>query len=367
MPCKNSMLLVRGCEVYAPEPLGRVDMFFGGERILRIGDRGDGEKVEKFFGAEVLDASGTIALPGFIDTHVHLLGGGGEGGFCTRTPEATLTGLTTAGVTTVVGVLGTDGVTRNSASLVAKIRGLEEEGISAWGLAGYYRIPFDTITGSVQGDLVLIDKFLGVGEVALSDHRSSQPTFEEFARLAADTRVGAMLAGKRGVVQCHMGDGARMLELIERVVRETEIPVKHFVPTHMNRNPDLFRAGVRQKGRVCRLHDEHDAALPRGGRGQVQRRAQDAAGRGCRAGPDHVQLRRTGQPAGVRRGGAYAGPQGRDERVPLARGARRRADRKNSARNRRPRNHVERGGYLRAAPQGSAHLRQRCGRDVCRP
>ncbi|MDR3322151.1 MAG: beta-aspartyl-peptidase [Synergistaceae bacterium] len=232
------MLLIRGCEVYSPDPMGRASILTGGERILGVGD------FSSVSAAEVFDAGGTIALPGFIDPHVHLIGGGGEGGFKTRTPEAALTSITTAGVTTVIGVLGTDCVTRSSEALVAKIRGLEEEGVSAWGLLGSYRIPFGTITGSVQRDLVMIDKFIGVGEVAISDHRSSQPTFEEFARLAADTRLGCMLSGKAGVVQCHMGDGRRMLELILRVVDETEIPIEHFVPTHMNRNPYLFKEGI---------------------------------------------------------------------------------------------------------------------------
>jgi beta-aspartyl-dipeptidase (metallo-type) len=231
------MVLVKGAEVFSPEQRGRISILIGGERILAMGELPDHT-------GELFNAEGTIALPGFIDPHVHLLGGGGEGGYKTRTPEAALSSCTTAGVTTVIGVLGTDGVTRRSESLIAKVRGLEEEGISAWGLLGYYRIPFETLTGSVQKDLILIDKFIGVGEIALSDHRSSQPAFDEFVRLAADARLGGMLSGKAGIVQCHLGDGPGMLDLIERAVRETEIPVEQFVPTHMNRNPRLFKQGI---------------------------------------------------------------------------------------------------------------------------
>jgi beta-aspartyl-dipeptidase (metallo-type) len=101
-----------------------------------------------------------------------------------------------------------------------------------------------TVTGSVVDDLILIDKVIGVGEIALSDHRSSQPTFEEVARIAAEARVGGMLSGKAGVVNVHMGAGERMLGLIERVLSETEIPAKHFIPTHINRNQALLRAGI---------------------------------------------------------------------------------------------------------------------------
>ena len=72
------------------------------------------------------------------------IGGGGEGGFSTRTPEATLSDLTTAGVTTVVGTLGTDGIARDMNALLAKARGLEEEGITTYIYTGSYRLPLRT-------------------------------------------------------------------------------------------------------------------------------------------------------------------------------------------------------------------------------
>jgi beta-aspartyl-dipeptidase (metallo-type) len=194
---------------------------------------------------EVLDGRGKFLVPGFIDSHVHILGGGGEGGYASRTPELMLSDLTTAGVTTVIGCLGTDGTTRSMASLLAKARGLEAEGVTAYIYTGSYQVPVRTLTGTVQDDLILIDKVVGVGEIALSDHRSSQPTYEEVARVVADARVGGMLSGKAGVVNVHMGDGERMLTLIERILRETEIPAKHFVPTHVNRNPGLLEAASR--------------------------------------------------------------------------------------------------------------------------
>src|SRR5699024_4675781 len=160
-------------------------------------------------------------------------------GFHTRTPEATLTGLTLNGVTTVVGCIGTDGVARNMEALLAKAHALEEEGVTTYVYTGSYRVPVHTITGDVMRDIMLLDKVIGVGEVAISDHRSSQPTFEEFARIAADIRVGGMLSGKAGIVNVHMGDGSRMMDFIWRAVRETEIPFSQFLPTHIGRNAAL--------------------------------------------------------------------------------------------------------------------------------
>ncbi len=234
--------LIRSGKVFAPEALGERDILMAGGRIVAVREPGtvrvDGA------GAETIDASGKIVVPGLVDTHVHILGGGGEGGPATRAPEIGVEDIAGSGVTTVVGCLGTDGTTRHMESLLAKARGLEAEGVSTYIYAGSYEIPVRTLTGSVRSDLILIDKVIGAGEIAISDHRSSQPTFEEFARLAAECRVGGMLGGKAGVLHCHMGDGPRRLEYFFRLVRETEIPPTQLIPTHINRNRDLFEEGI---------------------------------------------------------------------------------------------------------------------------
>ena len=234
------MLLLRNVETCTPAPAGRTDILIAGERIVRVEP---GLRVPDGF-CDTVDASGLMAVPGFIDGHVHLMGGGGEGGFATRTPELLLSDAIRGGITTVVGCLGTDGVTRSGEGLLAKARGLEEEGLSTCIYTGHYSVPVRTITGSIERDLLLIDKVIGVGEVALSDHRSTQPTFDEFARVAAEARRGGILSGKAGVVNVHMGDGPRGLALLGRIVAETEIPVTQFLPTHINRNPSLFEEGI---------------------------------------------------------------------------------------------------------------------------
>jgi beta-aspartyl-dipeptidase (metallo-type) len=234
------MLLLKQVDVFAPAREGRADILVAGGRIERV----DADIRLPASYAEVVDASGLVAVPGFIDGHVHMTGGGGEGGYATRTPELQLSDAVRGGITTVVGCLGTDGVTRSLANLLAKSRGLDEEGISTYMYTGYYAVPVRTITGSIEQDLQLIDKVIGVGEVALSDHRSTQPTFDEFARLASEARRGGILSGKAGVVNVHMGDGPRGLALLRQVIADTEIPASQFLPTHINRNPSLFEEGI---------------------------------------------------------------------------------------------------------------------------
>jgi beta-aspartyl-dipeptidase (metallo-type) len=257
-------------EVHAPEAAGRCDILLGGGRILRMEA---GIRLPRGY-AEIIQGRNFIAVPGFVDGHVHLMGGGGEGGFATRTPELMLGGAIEGGVTTLVGCLGTDHITRSLAGLLAKVRGLEEEGLSAFMFTGSYAVPVQTLTGSIESDLLLIDKVVGVGEVALSDHRSSQPTFEALAQLAGEARRGGLLSGKAGLVNLHLGDGHRGLELLRQVLTATELSHTQFLPTHVNRNAALFdeaKAYALGGGHVdlttstlCRFLEEGEVKCSRG-------------------------------------------------------------------------------------------------------
>lgn len=234
--------LIKNGEVYAPDYLGKKDILLVGGKIGYIQDKISIPK--DFVDIDIIDASGKYVVPGFIDSHVHICGGGGEGSFKTRTPEIQLTDIILGGVTTVIGLLGTDGTTRTMSNLIAKANGLEEEGITTYIYTGSYQVPIRTVTGSVQDDIILLDKVIGVGEVALSDHRSSQPSIEDIAKLAAEARVGGILSGKAGVVNMHMGDGDRQLDFIEEIVNTTEIPITQFLPTHMGRSKKLFLRSI---------------------------------------------------------------------------------------------------------------------------
>ena len=235
MPAAITVLL--DAEVYAPEPLGRRNVVVGGERVLAVlqdPPRLDGLDVE------TVDLAGRRLIPGLVDAHVHVTGGGGEAGPHTAAPAPPLTGYTTAGVTSVVGLLGTDDTTRTTGGLVRQVRALRAEGLSAWAWTGGYHLPPTTLTGAVRSDLAFVAEVIGFGELALSDHRSSQPTFDELARVAADCHVGGLMTGKAGVLHLHLGDGPRGLALLRRVLDETEIPPRTLHPTHVNRRRALL-------------------------------------------------------------------------------------------------------------------------------
>lgn len=233
--------VIKGIKVYSPEYQGEKDVVISSNKIEGIYE--DLKIPTDFININIIDGKGKLLFPGFIDCHVHINGGGGEGGFRTRTPEIKLTDLTRAGITTVVGCIGTDGICRDMRSLIAKAKALEEEGITTFCYTGSYEIPVKTITDSIKGDLMMLDKVIGVGEVALSDHRSSQATYNEFANTVAQARVGGLLSGKAGIVNVHLGDGARKLDYLFSLIEETEIPATQLLPTHINRNKSLFEYG----------------------------------------------------------------------------------------------------------------------------
>lgn len=257
------LTLIKNATVYAPKPLGKKDVLIAGRQIIAVGD--DLSLHGNLPPITTIDASGLLLFPGLIDQHVHMAGGGGEGGFHYRTPEITLSHITTAGVTTLVGVLGTDGVTRTTRELLAKANGLDFEGVSTYIYCGAYQIPTRTITGQPRSDIVLIEKVIGVGEIAISDSRSSHPSRQEIAELASEARVGGLLGGKAGVVHVHVGDDDTRLDILFEVLKSTELPKSVFTPTHLNRNPDLLEDAVKYglMGGFCDVTsgirpDEHD-------------------------------------------------------------------------------------------------------------
>ena len=234
--------LLKNCRVYGPEDLGHLDILLADGKVGLLSP--DISWDYPLFNTKVIYVEGKIVVPGFLDTHVHMIGGGGEAGFYSRVPEIMLSGIISAGITTLVGVLGTDGTTRHLESLLAKARGLETEGVTTFMYTGSYELPLVTMTGSARRDIILIDKVIGIGEVAIADHRSSEPTVQEIKRLATEARVGGMLSGKPGILHFHVGNGKDGLSKIVEAINTSEVPARHFYPTHVNRRRGLLDEAI---------------------------------------------------------------------------------------------------------------------------
>jgi len=235
---QSPITLIKNASVYAPESMGLKHLLIAGGKIVYLGDAVPHLGPE--LAVQVIDADGQTVIPGFIDAHTHITGGGGEAGFSTRVPPVPISQFTRAGVTTVVGLLGTDDLTRNTESVIAQVYALREEGLSAYCYTGGYHLPPTTLTGSVKSDIVFIEPIIGVGELAISDHRSSQPTLNELLKIASEAHVARLMTGKAGILHLHLGDGERGLSLIREALSSAEIPARTYNPTHINRRKALF-------------------------------------------------------------------------------------------------------------------------------
>lgn len=255
--------LLLNADLFAPRPLGHRHLLVAGGKVIWIGS-----EVPDVKGVAVncTDAEGRRVIPGLVDGHVHVTGGGGEAGPESRVPSPALSDYTTAGITTVIGLLGTDDNIRSPAELTAATLALRRLGLSAWCLTGGYHLPARTVTGSVRSDLILLEPMLGVGEVAVSDHRSSQPTLDVLLATAAEAHVGGLLGGKAGILHLHVGDGPRGLSLIREAIAGSELPARVFNPTHVNRRralldeaTELARAGAVVDITAFPVADDEDA------------------------------------------------------------------------------------------------------------
>ena len=242
----HNPLLLKNIDLYAPEHVGLTDLLILGGTIAAV-ERGLDVKIP---GLETIDAEGLVAAPGIVDHHNHFGGAGGEGAFNFRTPPAQLSTFVKAGITTAVGLLGTDGFSRSLTELLAKARALDIEGLSTWMYTGSYQLPGPTITGKVGHDIAWIDKVIGC-KIALSDHRSSHPAVETIRALVSEARVAGMLSGKAGVVCVHMGSEASGLEPLREAVSGTGVPLSQL---HLKKNLLL-----------CCITRGDNILIPRGG------------------------------------------------------------------------------------------------------
>jgi len=234
------MLLIKNAHIYAPKDLGKKDILVANGVVVAM----ENAIEESPLYQEVVDLNGKIMTPGIIDQHLHVIGAGGKHAFASMTPEITVSELISTGTTTVVGLLGTDGSTRSIKSLYAKVKGLEQDGVSAYMFTGYYGLDPVHIMENVQDEMIFIDKVLGC-KIAISDIRSSYPTDLELLRVLRGVRTGGMIAGKKGILHLHLGAHKEKIDCLFRLVEQYEFPIEHISPTHMGRTKELFEEGIK--------------------------------------------------------------------------------------------------------------------------
>jgi len=232
------VILLSGAELYDPAPCGDFDVVVAGGEVVATGPAQS--LARAYPGAQRVDVTGRLLLPGLVDALTHPCGGGGEGGFANRTAELCAEDFVDAGVTCPVGALGTDSLGRSLEVLYGSTMALRAAGLNAFMYTGAYRVPTPTLTGDIARDLYLVAPVIGVGEVAVADHRGTQPSAPELRRLAAETQLGGILAGCGGVVLVHVGDGASRLALLRAAIADSDLSPATLYPTHVNRSRELL-------------------------------------------------------------------------------------------------------------------------------
>jgi beta-aspartyl-dipeptidase (metallo-type) len=232
------LTLLTDADLHAPEARGVCHVLVAGGTVVWIG--ADVPTLDPQLEVAVVPLGGRRVIPGLVDGHVHVTGGGGEGGPATRVPPPPLTAYTRHGVTAVIGLLGTDDIVRSPADVLSRVHGLRAEGLRAWMLTGGYHLPAATVTGALRTDLVHLDPVLGVGEVAMSDHRGTVVTAQVLLDLASEVRAAALLGGKAGSIHLHLGDGRDGLNPLREAIARDHVPVQLWHPTHVNRQSALL-------------------------------------------------------------------------------------------------------------------------------
>ncbi|MFL5532501.1 MAG: beta-aspartyl-peptidase [Gemmatimonadales bacterium] len=240
------LTLIKDGQVYDPKPLGQTSILLVDGKIGRVGEVDEAALERSGLELQVIDAEGCLVTPGLIDPHEHLLGGSGEDGFSTQSPEIQLSEIVSAGITTVVGCLGVDTTMKTLPGLLAKVKGLCEQGLTARMWTGGYNIPPTTLTGTVRNDLLFVAEVIGCGEVAISDERSTEPDPRELARVVNDAHVGGKLSGKAGVTHFHVGDTERRLQCLRDITDRKLFQTcpEWLYATHVQRNEDLLLQAI---------------------------------------------------------------------------------------------------------------------------
>lgn len=243
------MYLIENGEVYAPESCGVRSILCINEKITAIGELDRALLTRALPDLIPIDASGCFIVPGLIDPHEHLIGAAGEDGFASRTYCVPMQNMLHAGITSVVGCMGTDTTSRSLLNLLGRVKQLREMGLNAYMLSGGFQLPTPTITRIVLDDLVVIEEIIGVGEISIADERAVEPDFHELTKLVIDASVGGKMAGKHGYTHFHTGKLPKYLSILHKMIDEYPHLAEHIYPTHITRSEELMKDAIKLSNR----------------------------------------------------------------------------------------------------------------------
>ena len=237
-------ILIENGDLYDPQPRGKASILIANGRIEKVGDVDGAALASLDVEVERIDATGCVVVPGLIDPHAHLLGGSGEGSLALGTPMMFVHEIAASGITTIVGTLGVDTTMKTIAGLLARVKALNELGLTARMWTGGYNVPPTTVLDSVRQDMLFIEEVIGAGELAISDERGLNQSAQELAKVVRDTHVGGLLSGKAGRSHFHVGEEDTRLQPLRELVDDFNIKPEWLYPTHVHRSKKLMSEAI---------------------------------------------------------------------------------------------------------------------------
>lgn len=226
--------LIRSTDTYSPDPLGACDLLVVGEKIVRMGP--DLSELAVALGAQVVKTPGRV-LPGLIDQHMHYIGGGDGDGPNARQPEIPFTDIASSGITTAVGILGSEMEAKTLPVLLRRAHELDRLGLETFIYSGAMEVPGPSLTQSIRSDIVLIDKVIGA-KAALAERIYPNMNFPALAQMAGQLMQARSASGKASVLHMHIGSLPHALRDLRRLFDEFAFPIEMAVPSHANRSLD---------------------------------------------------------------------------------------------------------------------------------
>ncbi len=245
-----SLTILRGGTALLPSGWQRADVWLSPGGVVRI-DAGD--LADTTFGAVVeLDCTDRWIVPGFLDGHLHLLGGGGGGGYATRIPELPVDAVLEAGITTCVAMPGVDNVTRSLRGLIAAARSFTGQGVRSFAMTGGFMWPPATLTGGIRDDLHLVPDLVGV-KIALGEHLATAPSLDELVTLLRELGWVSRMTGKAALLHVHLGTLPAPAGSLRVAIERAETDPSHVQVTHPNYTAAALEAALELGALGCRV------------------------------------------------------------------------------------------------------------------
>jgi len=236
------LLLIKNANLdYVKDFEGIKDILVESDRISTIQREIDEKQFSRHINISVHDLDGMKLIPGIVDQHIHINGAGADLSPFGKVSSVSAGEIFESGVTTVVGAPAIDLYSKPAKTRLQYAKALSTQGVNTYIYTGSFNLPSDSITDSVEDDLMLIEKVIGT-KIALSEPLGAYPSLNELKKLFSVAYRSRLCSGKAAIIHAHMGHDPEPLEMVFQLFASSGFPKDIFIPTHSNCTPEVFEA-----------------------------------------------------------------------------------------------------------------------------